>query len=76
MQTILQNIFLFVPKHNISFAFMERETVATWLKEHERTLYWLSAKTGINYNTLYSWYKKESFNLSDQKVKQLKKVIK
>lgn len=55
---------------------MERKELKKWLADNERTLYWLSHKTGINYNTLYSWLEKESFNLGADKIKKISKIVK
>lgn len=52
-----------------------RDFILRWLEKEERDLAWLSRKTGINYNTLYSCFTFRNFALSEKNLKKINKVL-
>lgn len=52
-----------------------RDDVMVHLGEIERNLNWLATKTGYSYDTLYSIFKKKSFELTDKRLKKINKVL-
>jgi len=52
-----------------------RDDIMIHLSEIERNVNWLAIKTGYSYNTLYSYLKKKSFELTDTRLKKINKVF-
>jgi len=52
-----------------------RDEVMGHLEKIERNLNWLAGKTGYKYDTLYSIFKKKSFELSDNRLKGINKAL-
>ncbi len=69
--------------HTLKYFRMAKEAVETdvrdRIKEHldndDRTLAWLSEKTGIKYPTLYSCFTQRLFRLSDENLKKINLVL-
>jgi lambda repressor-like predicted transcriptional regulator len=52
-----------------------RDLVSKKLKEDERSLRWLSTKSGIRYSTLYSCIINKLFKLSDDNLAKVNKAL-
>lgn len=52
-----------------------REVIMTKMDDEGRQLTWLSDKTGINYNTLYSVLKRRIFDLSQENLNKINEVL-
>ncbi len=52
-----------------------RDDIMAYLSKEERSLLWLSNKTKINYNTMYSIFKQRLSMLSDEKLKIINKKL-
>lgn len=52
-----------------------RDAVQEHLKQEERSLRWLSIKTGINYNTLYSKMVHRTAKLTEDNVTKINAVL-
>jgi lambda repressor-like predicted transcriptional regulator len=52
-----------------------RDEIVAYLKEEERSIAWLSKKTEINYNTLYSILVQKIIALSKTNLKKINEVL-
>lgn len=48
-----------------------RDIILEWMKAEERTLAWLSKKSGIKYGTLYSIFIQRTYDLNEEKLSQI-----
>jgi len=48
-----------------------RDVIMAHLKADQRSLRWLSEKTGYNYNTLYSIFVQRIINISDDRLETI-----
>lgn len=53
-----------------------RDEIMGHLKSIERTLSWLARKTNLNYATLYSCFVQKTFNLSQDNLNKINRVLK
>lgn len=52
-----------------------RDDILAHLDNDDRSMVWLSEKTGINYNTLYSILKQRLIKLSSERLKLINDVL-
>jgi hypothetical protein len=52
-----------------------RVDIKEWLDANERTLGWLSTKTGYNYHTLYSIFIQKTVKLSEDKLLSINTLL-
>lgn len=52
-----------------------RDVISKKMEDEGRTLVWLAAKTGYNYNTLHSCIKRKLFNLSQEMLDKCNKAL-
>ncbi len=55
--------------------FDKRDAIREYLEKEERTLAWLSRKTGINYGTLYYCLIHRLFKISDVNLKKINEAL-